>query len=169
MVRPSHKAGALSARDPDARWTKRSGGGHFGYKMHISVDQGSCLVHRAAMAAANVNDTVEADHLVMGDEGAVYADMASSNHDRRARLKARGIKDRIMPLPHKTQPQLPPWKQRRNALISQTRRQVEKIFGTLKRRYGYRQVRYLGLMRNDNHLQLLCVALNMRRTVVLAP
>ncbi len=48
----------------------------------------------------------------------------------------------------KHQRQLPPWPQRHNALIGPIRAQVEQVFGTLKRTYRYRRVRYRGLARN---------------------
>ncbi|MCS6803393.1 MAG: transposase, partial [Dehalococcoidia bacterium] len=35
--------------------------------------------------------------------------------------------------------------------------------GTLKRSYGWRRVRYRGLLRNGAHLHLLCTAMNLRR------
>ncbi|WP_408735292.1 transposase [Rubritepida flocculans] len=49
------------------------------------------------------------------------------------------------------------------------RGQVERAFGTLKRSYGWRRVRYRGLVRNGAHLHLLCIALNLRRAARLAP
>ena len=44
---------------------------------------------------------------------------------------------------------------------------VERLFATMKRAYGYRRVRYLGLARNDVQLQALCVAINLRRALAL--
>lgn len=42
----------------------------------MAVDQGSGLIRRALLSPASVNDTVPADDLILGDEAAVYADMA---------------------------------------------------------------------------------------------
>ena len=58
-----------------------------------------------------------ADALILGDEKAVYADKGYESKTRRAALKQRGIKDRIMHRSHKNQKALPFWQQRRNALI----------------------------------------------------
>ena len=49
---------------------------------------------------------------------------------------------------HKHQKELPHWQKRRNELIDKRRKLVEKVFGTLKRSYGYSRVRYRGLKRN---------------------
>lgn len=156
-------SGAKSATDPDAGWTKKGGGSHFGYKAHLGVDGESGLIRKAMLTSANVNDTEAADALVSGDEAAVYADKAYESKDRRARLKSRGIKDRIMHRSHKHQRGLPHWQTRRNALIARVRAPVENVFGTLKRCYGYGQVRYLGLERNATELWLKCIAYNLRR------
>ena len=50
-----------------------------------------------------------------------------------------------------------------NVAITPLRGQIEKLFGTMKRRYLYRRVRYLGLIRNRCQLWLLCMATNLRR------
>jgi transposase, IS5 family len=154
--------------DPDAAFAKKEGKTYYGYKAHVAVDRGSGLIRRARLSPASENDSKEADGLVMGDERAVYADMAYSKHARRMALKARGIKDRIMHRPNKHQPVLPRWQARRNRLISAARAAVERTFGTLKRSYGYRQVRYFSLAANAIELQLKCFAFNLRRLAVLA-
>ena len=64
---------------------------------------------------------------------------------------------------HKNQRGLPHWQKRRNGLISRVRAPVEQVFGTLKRSYRYRQVRYMGLERNATELWLKCLAYNLRR------
>jgi transposase, IS5 family len=167
--RPPHGA-EDSAHDPDARFAKKAGepGTHYGYKAHVGVDQGTRLIRSALLTPANVNETVVADTLIRGDERAVYADKAYAKAARRAKLKAAGIKDRIM---HKTWgggPPLTRWQQRRNALIAPIRAGVETVFAVLKRRMGYHTVRYLGLVKNQAHLHLLALAYNMRRLAALA-
>ena len=136
--------GAGSATDPEASWTRKGGRAHFGYKAHLGVDAASGLIRRAVLTPAHVNESEVADTLISGDERAVYADKAYESKARRARLRAQGINDRIMHRSHKHQRGLPYWQQRRNALIGKVRAPVEHVFGTLKRSYGYRTVRYLG-------------------------
>ncbi len=163
--RPSmrERPGARSATDPEAGWTRTGGRAHFGYKAHLGVDAGSGLIRAAVLTPANVNETEVADGLVSGDEAAVYADKAYESKARRQRLRAQGINDRIMHRSHKHQAQLPYWQRRRNALIARARAPVERVFGTLKRSYGYRRVRYLGLERNATEFFFKCLAYNLRR------
>lgn len=167
VARPAGRSGEGSALDPDATWTRRGRKGYFGYKAHVAVDEGSSLIRGAELTTAKVSDGAVADDLVQGDERAVYADRAYDDKARRRRLKAAGIKDRIMHRANKHHPELPPWPRRRNRLIAPIRAAVERPFGTLKRSYGWRRVRYRGLERNRSHLFLLCIALNLRRAEVL--
>lgn len=153
--------------DRDANWTRQNGQSHFGYKAHIAMDQGSRLIRRARLTPAKVYESEVADELIVGDEKAVYADLAYEHKERRRRLKALGIKDRIMHRSHKHQARLPYWQRQRNRLIAPIRAGVEHVFAILKRCYGYRRVRYFRLDRNALHLELLCLALNLRRAAVL--
>ena len=163
--------GARSATDPDAAWTQpgRGARAHFGYKVHLGVDADTGVVRRAVLTAANVAESEVADALVSGDERAVYGDRAYESKRRRQWLQAQGINDRIMHRSHKHQRALPYWQQRRNALLAPRRALVEKVFGTLKRSYGYQRVRYRGLGRNAVELWFKLMAYNLRKADTLAP
>ena len=163
--RPGRGAGpgGRSARDPDASWTRTGGRAHFGYQAHLGVDQGSGLVRRAELHPAHVNESQVAERLIVGDERAVYADRAYEHQARRRRLRAAGVKDRIKHRRRKHLARPPRWQRRRNQLIERRRSAVERVFATLKQRYGYRRVRYRGLARNALELLFKCMADNLRR------
>lgn len=169
------EAGADVRKGPDGRpvtvereagFARRRGRAFFGFKAHLAVDQGSGLVRRTRLTAANVNETLVADALILGDEAAVYADKAYDSLARRAALAARGITDGIMRRGHRGRP-LTPAEVARNRALVPIRSAIERVFGTLKRRYRWTRVRYRGLARNATHLDLLCLALNLRRAAVL--
>jgi transposase, IS5 family len=155
-----------SPLDPDAAWTKKGGRRYFGYKVHVGVDQGSAIIRRQVMTPANVNDTEPADLLICGDEAALYGDQAYTSARRRADLRARGIKDRMMHRANKHHP-LTARQIQHNTAIGRRRAPVEQVFAKLKRLCGWSRVRYRGLARNAVHLALLCTALNLKRLVVL--
>jgi IS5 family transposase len=163
--RPASKL-VKSPLDPDAAWTKKGGRRYFGYKVHVGVDQGSAIIRRQVMTPANVNDTEPADLLICGDEAALYGDQAYTSARRRADLRARGIKDRMMHRANKHHP-LTPRQIQHNTAIGRRRAPVEQVFAKLKRLCGWSRVRYRGLARNAVHLALLCTALNLKRLVVL--
>ena len=115
-------------------------------------------MRRAALTPAKVAESEVADSLVCGDELAVYGDRAYESKRRRAWLKSQGIDDCILHRSHKNQSGLPAWQEERNAEIGPVRALVEKVFGTLKRSYGYRRVRYCGLERNAVEMWLKLMA-----------
>src|SRR5690349_16051857 len=156
----------VSPRDPQAGWAKKNGRSRFGYEAHVAVDEGSGIVRAATLTPADVHDSVPADDPVRGDEEAVYADKAYDSAARRAGLRERGIEPRIMHKARRDRP-LKPWQAAFNKAVAPIRAGVERLFGTMKRAYGYRRVRYLGLARNDVQLQALCAAINLRRALAL--
>jgi IS5 family transposase len=163
---PGGDAGEVSARDPQAGWTKKNGKSRFGYKAHAAVDEGSGLVREAVMTPADVHDSIKGDDLVQGDEAAVYADKAYDCEKRRAGLRERGIAPRIMHKARRNRP-LKPWQVAFNKAVAPVRAGVERLFATMKRTYGHRRVRYLGLARNEVQLQAMCAAINLRRALAL--
>lgn len=150
----------------EAGFAKRRGKAFFGFKAHLAVDEGSGLVRRAILTPANVNESVVADALPPGDEAAVYADKGYDSAARHALLAARGVFDGIMRRAYAGRP-LTPAETARNRALVPIRCAIERVFGTLKRSYGWTRVRYRGLARNAAHLDLLCLAVNLRRLDVL--
>lgn len=163
-------AGAGSEHDADAQWTRT--GRHqrkfFGYKAHVATDRGSGLIRRAKLTGAAVSESKVADDLVDLDVKALYADKAYEKKERRAWLKAHGIKDRIAHRRHKYIKALPPWQQARNRLITPIRAAIERTFAMFKGPYRWRRMRYRGLTRNANHLMLIACAFNLQKLEKLA-
>jgi IS5 family transposase len=164
---PSFQEGTVSERDPEAGWTQKNGKSHFGYKAHIAVDQDSNLIRDAILTSADLHDSLVGASLVQGDEEAVYADKGYDSRKFRDALAEAGIKDGIMHKARRNTP-LKTWQTWFNKAVSPIRSGVERGFATMKRYYGYRQVRYIGLDRNRCHLNLMCAAINLRRAVTLA-
>jgi len=151
------------AKEPDADWTRKQGKAFFGYKAHIGVDQGSSLIRRVVLTSAKVSESEVAEQLICGDERAAYGDKAYERKDRRARLKAVGINDRIMHRRHKYLPALPHWQRRRNDLIARRRAPVEAVFSAFKRLYGQTRARCRTLARNASRLIAVATVYNLRR------
>lgn len=162
---PSREAGmgAAHPREPGADWTNKNGKSFFGYKLHIGMDEGSGIVRRAVFTPARRSESEEADDLVSGDETAVYGDRAYEKKERRERLKAAGIKDRIMHRRHKYLPALPPWQTRRNRLIARRRAPVEAVFSAMKRLYGKARARCHSLTRNTADFFAFLTIFNLTR------
>ena len=164
---PSGKDGTVSERDPQAGWTKKNGKSRFGYKAHVAVDEGSGIIRDAILSGADLHDSQAGPALVQGDEEAVYADKAYDSLKFRDALAEAGIKDGIMHKARRNTP-LKDWQKWFNKAVSPIRSGVERGFATMKRYYGYRRVRYIGMDRNRCHLNLMCAAINLRRALALA-
>ena len=152
--------------DPDAKWTVKNDKPHYGYKLHVGVDEDSGLIRQVEMTSANVHDSQVFDELISGDEQAVLADKAYDKQSRRNTLKHRGVLDGILRKARRNAP-LTQWDKTWNRYLGRRRAAVERVFGTLKQNYGFRRVRYLGLFRNASHPFLLVMAFNIKRMTVL--
>jgi IS5 family transposase len=152
--------------DQDATWNAMPEKPLFGYKAHLAVDHGSGLVRQAILTPANGSDKVPFLALVQGDEQTVYADKGYDGWWYRQELALRGIGDGIMAASYWRRP-LDAEGHARNRAIGKLRAPVERTFAILKRWYGYRRVRYRSLGKNALQLQLLVLALNLRRALAL--
>lgn len=164
--RPRKGESVEDRSDPDASWSTMPDAPLYGYKAHVAVDQGSGSVRRAILTPANVSDKTLAP-LIQGDEQAFCADRGYDGWWLCDRLAERGIAGRVMGMSYRRR-RLAAAGEARNRAIASVRSQVERMFATLKPWYGYRRVRYRSLARNSLQLHLLCVAMNLLRTLVLA-
>ncbi len=102
----------------------------------------------------------------MGDEKEVWADKAYDTHARRAPPPGdEVIKNRICRRGNKHHAPSP-WSDKRNRAIARIRGRVDCL-AVLKRHYGRGRARYLTLQRNQTDLILACLAINLRRALVL--
>jgi IS5 family transposase len=121
------------------------------------------LIRKAVFTPARTQDNEVAEALISGDEAAVYADRIYESRARRARLKAEGIKDRIMHRRHKHMPVLPRWMAMRNRLISRRRAPVESVFSAMKRIYGKARTQCHSLAANAAQFLAFATVFNLRR------
>ena len=98
------------------------------------------------LTPANVNESVVADALPIGDEAAVYADKAYDSAARRVRgSRSTGVSDGIVRCGHPNLPLTPQRAVDRNRALVPIRSEIERVFGTLQRSYGWTRARCRGL------------------------
>src|SRR5208283_1366048 len=163
---PPIEEGQVNARDPDASFTVKNDTTYFGYKAHLAVDEESGIVRPAEMTSADLHDSQRGVAMIQGDEKAFYADKAYDSQALRDELNTRGIEDRIAYKAKRNKP-LAAWQRWFNKTASSIRVGVERANATMKNWYGMDKVRYLGLSRNNCHLQFVAMAMNMKRARVL--
>ena len=84
-------------KDTDARWTKKHGKSHYGYKNHVNVDRRHKLVRRYQVTDAAVHDSQVVEDILDADNTAsdVWADSAYRSAEIEAKLGEKGLKSRI--------------------------------------------------------------------------
>jgi IS5 family transposase len=154
----------LRQKDVDARWTKKNGESHYGYKNHISVDNKYKLIRHFAVTSAEVHDSQLFDFLV--DEAntsqAIWADAAYRSRSTEAWLKEAGYRSHIHTKGQAGKPLSACCQQRANKKRSSVRVRVEHVFAAQKPMAGD-CVRTIGHARARLKLGLINMAYNMKR------
>lgn len=160
---------ASSSKDDDeARWVKHKGKpAVHGFKAHVGADADTALVEEIAITPANVHDGKGGIEALPSDPGEVFADSAYRGSLFETAVRAKGGTPRIVATgmwgrdETETRKRLDAW----NRPIHRVRARIEKIFGTWKRSYGLRRVRWRGLAKAALQIRLTAIAYNMKRTL----
>lgn len=123
----------LEQKDTDARWTKKNGERHFGYKDHVKVDRGSKLITAYAVTEASVHDSQAVDQLLTPeDEGTeLHADSAYDGEPIAKILEGRRMRNAIHERNYRNHP-LTEEQKARNREKSKIRVRVEHVFGFME-------------------------------------
>jgi transposase, IS5 family len=162
---PSSTKNSTGTRDPEMHQAKKGNQWHFGMKAHIGADAESGLVHTVRGTAANVNDVVEANALLHGEETDVFADAGYQGASKRDDAKPDvrwsvamrpGIR-KTLDKSHALGKLLDDLEQ----LKASIRAKVEHPFRVIKRQFGHTKVRYRGLAKNTMQLHTLFALSNL--------
>lgn len=152
--------------DGDARWVKHKGKpAVYGFKAHVGADADTALVEEVSITPANVNDGRAGPDALPDSPGEVYADSAYRGRHFGDAVLAKGGVPRIAATSMwgrdeaETLAKLDAW----NRPIYRVRARVEKIFGTWKRSYGLRRMRWPGLLKGALQVHLTAIAYNLKR------
>ena len=159
---------SASEDDDEARWVKHKGKrAVHGFKAHVGADADTALVEEVSITSANINDGKAGPGALPENPGEVFADSAyRGNHFRNA-VRAKGGIPRIVATgmwgrnEAETLRKLREW----NQPIHRVRARIEKIFGTWKRCYGLRRMRWRGLAKAAVQVHLTAIAYNLKRTM----
>jgi transposase, IS5 family len=162
---------SASEADGEAGWSgHRARKAIHGYKAHVAADADTGLVERVDVTPGNVHDGRAGGAVVPDDPGHVYADSAYRGSLFAEAVRARGGVARVAPTSY--------WGREGDEeaaaafaaevrAIQRVRSRIEKIFGTWKRSYGLRRMRWRGLAKAALQVHLTAIAYNLRRCVTL--
>jgi transposase, IS5 family len=162
---------SASQGDDEAGWSgHRARKAIHGYKAHVAADADTGLVERVDVTPGNVHDGRAGGAVVPDDPGLVYADSAYRGARFAQAVQDRGGATRIAPTSY--------WGREGDVAaaeafaaevkaIHRIRSRIEKIFGTWKRSYGLRRMRWRGLAKAALQVRLTAIAYNLRRSASL--
>jgi IS5 family transposase len=151
-------------KDVDARWTKKHGTSHCGYKNDIDIDAEHKLIRTFAVTPANVHDSQVLDDLIDPDneDPGVWADAAYRSVETETLLQEAGYESHICEKGQAGQP-LTAEQEARNRQRSMIRSRVEHVFGFQQNSNGGKLVRNLGLARAEVKVGLMNLTYNLMR------
>lgn len=156
-------------KDTDARWTKKGGENHYGYKNHINIDKDTKLITAHITTAANVHDNQAFDAVLRAaDAGgkAVWADSAYRSTEQEQHLADSHHDSRIHERAYKDTP-LTDDQVTNNRKKSGVRVRVEHVFGAMENEMGGIFLRSIGAVRAAVGIGLMNLAYNLKRIEVL--
>lgn len=155
--------------DGEARWAghRRRKPTH-GYKAHVATDEGAGLIRGVEVTTANVHDAAELERVLPPEPGHVYADSSFAGGPAERVIIGRGGTPRTVQTGIWGRgPEALVRLEAHNAAVRRIRCRIEKVFGTWKRSYGLRRMRWLGLAKAGLQVRLAAMAYNLRRTLTL--
>ena len=157
---PSSTKNQAKERDPEMHQTKKGNQYFFGMTLHIGVDDVHGVIHSLSTTAANVHDLNEAHNLLHGDEQLCWADAGYQGAEKRAELKDGEATWMIAERPGKRKT-MSDQKLKAERMKASVRAKVEHPFRRIKQQFGYSKVRYRGLVKNTNRLNILAAFTNL--------
>jgi len=150
-------------KDTEARWTKKKGKSHYGYKNHIEVDHGNKLIRKYKTTDASVHDSNVFVELLDADNSNkdVWADSAYRSEEKEAWLKEQRYRSKIQRKGCRNKP-LSKKEQKGNRTRSKVRSRVEHIFGA-QSNLRKKALRCIGQCRAQTEIGLMNLVYNMRR------
>ncbi|PZU89599.1 MAG: IS5 family transposase [Shinella sp.] len=162
---------SASEDDGEGHWVKHRGRpAVHGFKAHVGADADTALVEEIAVTPANINDGKAGPDALPDNPGDVYADSAYRGDHFGKAVIAKGGTPRIVATgmwgrnETEVRARLDAW----NKPIHRVRGRIEKIFGTWKRSYGLRRMRWRGLAKAGVQIRLTAIAYNLKRSLKIA-
>lgn len=135
-----------SHKDIDARWTKKRGENHYGYKNHVKADKKTKLIEKYHTTDASVHDSNVIDPLIEESDRGQDLWLDAGYESKEETVKNKGMNPIICEKGHRNNPLTDEQKQN-NRTKSKTRCRIEHIFGFVEGAMNGSLVRSIGMTR----------------------
>jgi len=165
IAAPSSTKNASGQRDPEMKQSRKGKQWYFGMKAHIGVDAESGLVHTVRGTAGSVNDVVQANALLHGQERDAFGDAGYQGAHKRPDANAQvrwhiAMRPGLRRLLDKGK-SIDALSEQIERVKARIRAKVEHPFRVIKRQFGHVKVRYRGLAKNTAQLHTLFALSNL--------
>lgn len=150
------------AHDKEATYTSKRGQKHHGHKMHIATDTNG-VIKKVIATTASTHDSTQFDALTEDEEKAIFADSGYMSKERKKKLREKGIFNGIVERRVRGQSKPRAKQLRNNKRFAKLRSLVELPFAFMKHHMNFKETRYLGLEKNQEHFCLIAACANLRR------
>ncbi|WP_233130369.1 IS5 family transposase, partial [Synechococcus sp. 1G10] len=144
------KPNRLQQKDLDARWVRKNGVSHYGYKNSICIDAEHGFIRRYVVTPANIHDSQMIAALLDPENSVdiVWADSGYAGRQFEELLATAGIESQIHERGTRNRP-LDEDAQARNKVKSKIRARVEHVFGQMQVSMCGKLTRRIGLARTN--------------------
>ena len=142
----AHKKHKKYHKDIEARWTKKRGETHYGYKNHIKADKKTKLIEKYYTTDASVHDSKVIEPLIEVKDRGQDLFLDASYESKEGVVTACGMNPVICEKGHRNHP-LTDEQKLNNRTKSKTRCRVEHFFGFIEVAMNGSLVRNVGMMR----------------------
>jgi IS5 family transposase len=155
-------------KDVDARWTKKNGRTHYGYKNHIAIDVRHKLIRDYEVTPASIHDSQVFEALLDPNNSRreVWADSAYRSQEKLAALSEGGFRAHLQRKGCRHR-KLTEREKRGNHTRSKIRSRIEHVFGVQTQRAGTLILRSIGKIRARAKIGLRNLAYNLDRYAML--
>jgi IS5 family transposase len=133
----------------------------------VATDEAAVLIRSVEVTTANVHDAAELEAVLPSQPGDVYGDSAFAGRSTEAVIRARGGTPQVVHTGTWGGPEALVRRKAHNARVQRIRCWIETVFGTWKRSYGLRRMRWIGLAKAGLQVRLAAIACTLRRTATL--
>lgn len=151
-------------KDIDARWVKKNGVNHYGYKNHVQIDVGNKFIRHYEVTDAAVHDSQVFEQILdsKNSNRDVFADSAYRSQTTEKNLTDKGFRPRIQHKAGRNKP-LSEREIQGNRTRAKIRSRVEHVFGIQAMRAGDLIIRTIGIARAKVKIGLRNLAYNLDR------
>ncbi len=154
------------SRDKEAKNVTRKNITRNGFKINMATSPKNDMILSGYITPANRHDIKQFKKTIhdanLKKKSPVYADKGYPSKDNNNFLKKNGFINKIMSKAYRNK-KLSKIQKRENSKINKVRPRIEKVFGTLKTKYGLYRTKYIGIAKTTYLFLMSAICFNIKK------